>query len=73
MKAHPQWWGYSKELGKRAPSEWRPMFCMSNPEAIQWVADKMVAVAKAFSSDNKFYNLLPMDSCTFCSAINVPG
>jgi hypothetical protein len=66
LKAHPQWWGYSKELGKRAPSEWRPMFCMSNPEAIQWVADKMVAVAKASPSDNKVYNLLPMDSCTFC-------
>lgn len=76
-KLHPDWWGYSKKEGKRVP--WKkysdPQFCMSNPELIKWVADKMIEVSKTFPRPKKplavtdwqmVYNLLPMDSCRFC-------
>jgi len=73
LQAHPDWYGYSKGAGKRAPG---PAFCMSNPELIAWVADKMAAIDKArplaarrpltlFHSDRS-YNLLPQDATAYC-------
>ncbi len=74
---HPDWNGYSKKEGKRIPCNKYddPTFCMSNPELIEWVADKMVEASKAsplpkrplaMASWQMAYNLLPMDACRFC-------
>jgi len=77
LKSHPTWWAYSRKEGKRVPpGPNAPTFCLSNPEMIAWVADKMVAVDKArpvasqqplgLRPNAGIYNLLPMDACTYC-------
>ncbi len=73
LQAHPDWYGYSAAAGKRGPG---PTFCMSNPELIGWVADKMVAQDKANPPAARSplelrhfagtYNLLPQDACQYC-------
>jgi hypothetical protein len=77
LQKHPAWWGYSRNEGKRVPpGPNAPTFCLTNPEMIAWVADKMVAVDKARPPASRqplglrpgsgLYNLLPMDGCTYC-------
>ena len=77
LQEHPGWQGFSKKEGKRVLHEKYsdPTFCMSNPELIRWVADKMVEVAKAEPLPSRSlaltewqmaYNLMPMDSARFC-------
>jgi hypothetical protein len=71
------WWGYDSALGGRvSPTNENITFCMDNPDLIQWVANKVIAVDAAYpvSSQhplnifhaNAGYNLLPMDVTRFC-------
>ena len=84
LQAHPDWYGYSAASGKRKSGL---AFCMSNPELIAWVADKMVEVNRATPLAARWpldlrhfaraYNLLPMDACGYCecdtcAALNDP-
>ncbi|MGD0093599.1 MAG: DUF4838 domain-containing protein, partial [Planctomycetota bacterium] len=66
LKAHPEWWGYSRQQQKRlAPgTPDAPTMCLTNPELIRWVAEKMIEVHKA--APQSLYNLLPMDSARHC-------
>jgi len=73
LQAHPDWYGYSTRAGKRGPGT---AFCMSDPQLIAWVADKMVAVNQAaplavkhplnLRHFDRAYNLLPTDASSYC-------
>ena len=85
LREHPQWCGYSEEKRRRIcpPEEGAPMFDLTNPEVIQWVADKIIAgehlspinistFHKTHFEINKMvrlYNLLPMDAVSFDQSI----
>jgi hypothetical protein len=66
-----------EKIGKRIPpSEGGPSFCMSNPEVIDFVANKIIEHSKA-GKHRGLYWLLPMDACKFCEcdrclAMNTP-
>lgn len=71
------WWGFDAAQGRRMrPGEENITFCMDNPELIQWVADKVMAVDTAYPLPSQrplsrfhadaSYNLLPLDSTVFC-------
>ena len=77
---NPQWCGYVPGVNKRIcpPEKDAPTFDMTNLNAVQWVADKMIHVDQAttlYPSEfnfrknqlaNKFlYNLLPNDSTSY--------
>jgi hypothetical protein len=43
------WWGYDSSLGGRvSPTNENITFCMDNPDLIQWIADKVIAVDTAY-------------------------
>jgi hypothetical protein len=81
LHEHPDWCGFStvKETRICPPEADAPAFDMSNPELIQWVADKILAVEKSSPIETtpslglqrdianlvRLYNLLPMDSARF--------
>ncbi len=82
LALHSNWWGYSSNLNARISPDVNnaPAFCMSNPELLNWVADKMVAVSQAtpLASSaplnlvhfNRALNLLPLDGTSFCVCSN---
>jgi hypothetical protein len=72
------WWGYDTNVGARISptNSAAPAFCMDNPDLIQWVANKMIAVNQSYplatteplnlAHFRNSINLLPMDSATLC-------
>jgi hypothetical protein len=82
LAQHPDWWGYSTNLGARiAPTNGSaPAFCMDNPFLINFVAAKAVAVQQAsplactsplnIAHIQRALNLLPLDATAFCECTN---
>ena len=83
LREHPDWCGMLKNTkypnqGKgvfeptprRSPGQGGPTFCMSNPELIEWVAQKAIDSAGGNPSAEGLLHLLPMDSAQFCECDN---
>lgn len=78
LAQHTNWWGYSPTSGTRVSptTSGAPAFCMDSPEAIQWVANKIIALSQATPVEStaplalpnfkRWYGLLPLDGTTFC-------
>lgn len=67
LEQYPDWCGMGADGKRLTPSQGgRVTFCMTNPQAAQFVADKVLA----FVGDNlqcmACFNLLPMDGCSYC-------
>lgn len=78
LEQHTNWWGFNPTAGSRInpTNAGATTFCMDNPDVIDWVAAKVVAVSSAapvessspltLSQFRTACNLLPMDSAAFC-------
>jgi len=70
LTANPTWCGYDPNSGTRNCNPGSMAFDMTNPDLINWVADKMTAVAAnspvdesgAWVDHNEWYGLLPVDA-----------
>ncbi len=67
LEAHPDWCGMNAD-GKRLPrSKGGPAtFCLTNPDLIQFVADKMVYGSGTQTVSDLMVNMMPLDGATFC-------
>ena len=67
LEAHPDWCGMNPD-GKRLPhSKGGPAtFCLTNPDLIQFVADKAIYGSGSQTAGDLMVNLIPVDGATFC-------
>lgn len=66
LQEHAEWCGMNAAGQRLPPSKGGPMFCMTNPELIQFVADKMVYWSGDNPQSRATFRLVPLDGTTFC-------
>ena len=67
LKEHAEWCGQGADGQRRAPSQGGPgTFCFTNPELIQFVADKMVYWSGDDAASRASFRLVPGDGSSFC-------
>ncbi len=67
LEAHPDWCGMNADGKRLPPSKGGPgTFCFTNPELIQFVADKMVYCSGSREVSDLLIRMVPSDGSTFC-------
>lgn len=67
LQLHPAWCGANTAGVRLPPSKGGPTFCTTNPELIQFVADKMIYWSGDNPECSAEFRLVPTDSSTFCN------
>ena len=66
LQQHSEWCGMTDDGKRLPPSKGGPMFCMTNPEVIRYVADKMVYWSGDNPNSDAEFRMVPLDGTSFC-------
>ena len=66
LARHPDWCGMAADGRRLPPNKGGPTFCLTSPGAIEFVANKVLALVGDNRQCMVKFNLLPNDGCSYC-------